>query len=575
MRVFCPEHKRGFFAPRQSPIKCGNRGHILGELNFQGDTNAGSELHWQYCCNCEHFSPIDFDQDGLERCPVCTRRSSMLYLCDRCHCISFESNTPLQTKNFTLTAEGVPQPSCPGCLQATSTDLYEHTCDTLGASFITALNSCPSCGERLDIGPSFPSSVANYLRRTKAANKVNVTFDYYSELFVPVADGEFVLINNRDEAVLQLVIPRQAKFASARNFYELYQDFYHCSQPNAGEVQVIEPAAVVRTVDGWKLRDAGVLEVLPDQPKKIATAAVKAPRADVSTPSEPGLSNSANEPAAPCHRCGTLIESRYTFCWKCGNSLSSGNKSSVTHRERSKENVPSGALMPDDDEQTVQHEPRPMGPPTFSWANAKRQQPRQSVNGSVLKLLVVAVLGIMLVSLTFLLLTRSPSRVVSVTAAQPVTTQADTSPAPVQEATPNVGTEPIRERTPAQSPEDSELKQLREKRIAATRSERLKVLETLARTEKKYPNDYRFPYERAKVAIKGRQKTSRDEAFAALSRAAEKAIHSGKAREMLENLQKDSRGDFQKLSQLRREWSQLQEALKSKDAGVLNAKMGL
>ena len=35
MRVFCPEHKRGFFAPRQSPIKCENRGHVLGELDFE------------------------------------------------------------------------------------------------------------------------------------------------------------------------------------------------------------------------------------------------------------------------------------------------------------------------------------------------------------------------------------------------------------------------------------------------------------------------------------------------------------------------------------------------------------
>ena len=37
MRVFCPEHKRGFFAPRQSPIKCENRGHVLGTLDFEGE----------------------------------------------------------------------------------------------------------------------------------------------------------------------------------------------------------------------------------------------------------------------------------------------------------------------------------------------------------------------------------------------------------------------------------------------------------------------------------------------------------------------------------------------------------
>ena len=117
MRVFCPEHKRGFFAPRQSPIKCENRGHLLGEIDFEGQSVTPAELQWQYCCNCEHFCPVDFDQYGLQRCPVCSRKSSLLYLCDRCYVISFESNTPLQTKNFTLTPEGAPQPSCPGCFE--------------------------------------------------------------------------------------------------------------------------------------------------------------------------------------------------------------------------------------------------------------------------------------------------------------------------------------------------------------------------------------------------------------------------------------------------------------------------
>ena len=137
MRVFCPEHKRGFFAPRQNPIKCENRGHLLGEIDFEGQANTPVELQWQYCCNCEHFCPVDFDQYGLQRCPVCTRRSSLLYLCDKCYVISFESNTPLQTKNFTVTADGTPQPSCPGCLRAAPADLYEHTCDDVNTSSVT------------------------------------------------------------------------------------------------------------------------------------------------------------------------------------------------------------------------------------------------------------------------------------------------------------------------------------------------------------------------------------------------------------------------------------------------------
>ncbi len=246
MRVFCPEHKRGFFSPRQSPIKCENRGHLLGELDFEGQGKHPVEIRWQYCCNCEHFCPVDFDQDGLARCAVCTRRSSQLYLCDKCHLISFESNTPLDVKNFTLSADGVPQPSCPGCLRPASADQHEHDCDELGTSFITALTTCPICEERLDIAPAFPSTVAHYLKRTKSAHKVNVTFDYETESFVPVEDGEFVVINNGDPNIQPIVLPRAPRFATHRDFYEYYQDYYHCPKPDAGEVNILRPAAVNR-----------------------------------------------------------------------------------------------------------------------------------------------------------------------------------------------------------------------------------------------------------------------------------------------------------------------------------------
>jgi hypothetical protein len=144
--------------------------------------------------------------------------------------ISFESNTPLQTKNFTLTAEGVPQPSCPGCLRAAPADLHEHTCDDAKTSFITALSVCPICNERLDIAPAFPSTVANYLKRTRAVNKINVTFDYETGAFVPVEDGEFVVVTGLEQPI---VLPRTTKFAAKRDFYEYFQDYYHCSKSSS------------------------------------------------------------------------------------------------------------------------------------------------------------------------------------------------------------------------------------------------------------------------------------------------------------------------------------------------------
>src|SRR4030095_4045306 len=313
MRVFCPEHQKSFFAPRQSPIKCENRGHVLGELDFAGRGTSSFQFQWQYCCNCEHFCLIDFDINGLHRCPVCTRRSSGLYICERCYTISFESNTPLQQKNFTLTSEGTPFPCCPGCLQQPSADLREHSCEEARVSFVTGLNSCPICNERLDIVPSFPSSVAQFLRRTKSANKLNVTFDYESELFVPVTDGEFVVISNNDELGRTIVIPRSPRLETVKEFYELYQDYYHCTAPNPGEITLSEPAVVVPTVDGWKLLSTGVFEVVSDRRKIVPT------ETPVREQTQPEPTAQANEQVSICTQCNTPIEAKYAFCWKCGH----------------------------------------------------------------------------------------------------------------------------------------------------------------------------------------------------------------------------------------------------------------
>ena len=624
MRVFCPEHKRGFFAPRQSPIKCENRGHVLGTLDFEGEARTPAEIRWQYCCNCEHFCPVDFERDGLERCPVCTRRSSLLYLCDRCHVISFESNTPLQTKNFTLNADGVPQPSCPGCLRTASADLHEHICEALGMTFITALNTCPVCEERLDVAPAFPSTVALYLKRTRSADKVSVTFDYETESFLPVEDGEFVVVTNQDPAI---VLPRATRFASRRDFYEYYQDYYHCPNPEAGEVNVIEPARVVRAENGWGLESTGVLDVLLDQPKKritpalgrevVATAKPPEPAAPVASKPEPVVSKPqtivaepprpASEPQRtpiepqrtpvetrpiatearlpqgderPCSECGALVESRYAFCWKCGHSLSGEQKPA------SGNNPPRGSLlaaaMLEDDELTIQHDLPPRS--VFPWATTKQSEHPSSSRGSVLKLIAIGAVAFLLLSLGIFGLMRSASQTVATTpATQPTaeTTAPASAPvqtAPVQPATTESVT-PIpassvaqTQPSPSVSPEDELLARLRERRMTATNSERPKIVEAFAKIERKYPRDYRFPYERAKLVAKSSQSGARDEAFKALSVAAERAISTGKASEMLSGLETDKEGDFHRLAQGRQEWTRLVAALKRKDTSLLLTK---
>jgi hypothetical protein len=585
MRVFCPEHKRGFFAPRQNPIKCENRGHLLGAIDFEGQAAAPVDLQWQYCCNCEHFCPVDFDQYGLQRCAVCTRKSSLLYLCDHCYVMSFESNTPLQTKNFTLTAEGVPQPSCPGCLRPAPTDLHEHTCDSVNASFITGLNACPICEERLDIAPAFPSLVANYLKRTRAANKVNVTFDYETGAFVPVEDGEFVVVSTQDQA---FVLPRASKFSTKRDFYEFYQDYYHCPNPDAGDVQIVQPAFVKRSASGWTLVATGILDVIPNQipnvikapqPKKkpavapvvqpTAAAAPTPPPAPKREEPEPVVAAKQEAPAAAtvrtCTECGSQIEDKYFFCWKCGHSMSNESKP---------RQILSSAIDLDD-ELTLQHEPRPHNSTVLPWTTSHAPEHPSSSRGSVLKLLAIGGVAFTLLSLGAFGLFRSGTETASATAAPPSqapqVSQPVSQPQPTAPITTEVSRNAPTETTTQQvtpNPED-ELKKLRERRMTAPASERSKIAQAFAKVEKQYPRDYRFPYERAKFAVKGSKGGSQSEAFKALTVAAQKAISTGKASEMLNGLESDKSGDFSRLSQGRYEWSRLVAALKRKDTSLL------
>ena len=106
--------------------------------------------------------------------------------------------------------------------------------------------------------------------------------------------------------------------------------------------------------------------------------------------------------------------------------------------------------------------------------------------------------------------------------------------------------------------------------MTASSSERSKIVQAFSKVEKQYPRDYRFPYERAKFVAKGKRLSRRSEAFKALHVAAEKAITTGKANEMLNGLESDKAGDFSELSQGRYEWSRIVAALKRKDTSLLS-----
>src|SRR6185503_18139346 len=92
------------------------------------------------------------------------------------------------------------------------------------------------------------------------------------------------------------VLPRAARFAARRDFYEYYQDYYHCPSPDAGEVHIVQPAIVSRAANGWKLETTGVLEVVADQPQKKIVPVVN--REEVVAPKlpEPAPIAAAPEP---------------------------------------------------------------------------------------------------------------------------------------------------------------------------------------------------------------------------------------------------------------------------------------
>ncbi len=564
MRVFCPEHKKGFFTPRQSPIKCENRGHILGELDFHGEGRTSNQIQWQYCCNCEHLCPIDLERKVLETCPVCTRRPSLIYLCDQCFTITFESDTPLPTKNFTLTSAGAPEPSCPGCLKAASADLREHDCDEVESRFITALQSCPICLERLDVPPAFPSSVAQYLKKTKSAEKLNATFDYEGELFFPIEDGEFVLIRHGSDNTA-IVLPRSARFSSAREFFELYQDYYHCRNVNAGEVHIIEPALAARVDHGWRPESMGILEVVADDAKpSIARTQSTEPnfvrRTALST---------AKIDVAPCMNCVSVVETRYAFCWNCGESTARNSDASKQYNSAMMASDPAHAV---EDESTVKLDASSPKTPVFSWASSKSSGTVVTTLG--LRAITMVVIVLLLLPLAWYLLTPSPSKKDVTAQTEPSKLTSPEAVASTAHVTDHVTAQIKDVENPASHSAEEELAKLREKRISASAFDSLTILQAIARSEKQYPDDYRFPYERAKMAIARPTTKSHEDAFRALALAAAKAIKADRAQEMLRGLKADKAGDFHKLAHGHREWIQVIEALQMRDARLLQASKG-
>ena len=399
---------------------------------------------------------------------------------------------------------------------------------------------------------------------------------------MPVEDGEFVVVTHTDDAIL---LPRAAKFSTKRDFYEYYQDYYHCPNPDAGDVQIIKPALVAPAGNGWTLEATGLLEVIKEQPKPkpvpVAAPVVQPPpppspkvvkREEVAAPPPPtpAPAPQKEQPGArACPDCGSMIEAKYAFCWKCGHAMDGERKPSTSSGH--KPGTMLFSAMDLDDELTVQHEARPLSSTMFSWTTpSEPQRPASTTRGSVLKLMSIGGVALLLLSLSIFGLLRSDPQTASATVADPATQPAPQVAVPQPATfTTEVSRSAPAETTTQQAPvtPDEELKKLRERSKSASASERSKIFQAIAKVEKQYPRDYRFPYERAKLVAKG---SKRREAFKALNVAAEKAITTGKANEMLSGLETDKTGDFSEISQGRYEWSRIVAALKRKDPSLLS-----
>lgn len=110
--------------------------------------------------------------------------------------------------------------------------------------------------------PTFPSLVADYLSRLRPNQPTAVEADFRTNLLVAAApeDAPFFFIENSDGSGAGIVLPKP-RLQRSQEFSSYYKGYYHCSDPSAGEVYIIEPALVCPDGKGWRLSQKGRMEI--------------------------------------------------------------------------------------------------------------------------------------------------------------------------------------------------------------------------------------------------------------------------------------------------------------------------
>jgi tetratricopeptide (TPR) repeat protein len=298
IRVYCPTHKVGFDALATRTILCSSQKHSIAET-FPG------EAFWEYCCDCQHCWIVDLSKTAVatEECLACERPIVRRFVCGSCNVVSIESDSPARRKAFSMSAQGTPIPTCPGCLKKPAANVLEHKCKDSGVSFLTTFSTCPFCDDTLEAPPTFPCSVSEYLENRRSP-ATTLTFDPRSNILSESSSGDYVLIEKVRGTSQSIVIPKAPRLLSRRDYYDTYYELFNCDNPSTGKVIVVSPAIVEQCDSGWQVKEPGVIQINAEEP--IAGAAA------------PSI--------AVCLHCGTVAKPQEQFCGRCGSPLGYGSE---------------------------------------------------------------------------------------------------------------------------------------------------------------------------------------------------------------------------------------------------------
>lgn len=290
IRVYCPTHKVSFAVVATATIQCSRGTHTLTR-------DFPAESFWEYCCDCQHYQPIDANSKVSDECPVCERKIVRRSVCAECKVVSVESNEAGRRKAFSISAQGMVTPACPGCLHRANKQSFEHECHDFNHTFFTTRETCPFCDQPLAPPPAFPCSVAEYLEKLPPS-AVRVGFDTASGLVQESSSGECYLRPIPRDSALSIVIPRSATLTAKQDYYNSYYELFNCENPAAGEVTIQSPAIVEAVEGGWQVRETGLIQIKPETQVKVD-----------------------EQLNIACAFCGTVADAGHTFCKRCGTRL--------------------------------------------------------------------------------------------------------------------------------------------------------------------------------------------------------------------------------------------------------------